>query len=280
MGFFDRLSNGWSLAWQSVKIVWGNKKLMVFPVVSAVFLILVLGSFAGGLYGVGLFEFFFEEEGELTASQQTLSYVLLFAFYFISYFIIIFFNVGLIHCANYALNGADFSVGTGLSFSFSRIGAIATWALVSATVGVILRMIEQRSQRVMRFVVSLLGMAWSILTFFVVPVIAYEKLGPFASIKRSGSLFRRTWGERVGARFAFGLIGFLLTLLIAVPVGFLLGLVHPIAGIVAGFICLLIISVLTATAQTVFKAAAYQYAIGRPAESFPTENLQHAFAPR
>ncbi|MFO7898611.1 MAG: DUF6159 family protein [Planctomycetota bacterium] len=281
MGFFDRLANGWSLAWESVKIVWANKKLMVFPIISTIVLVLVLGSFTGVLFGTGTVDALLEEgEGGRTTQEEVLGYVLLFAFYFVSWFIIIFFNMALIHCANYAMNGAEFSVGTGLSFSFSRIGAVAGWALVSATVGVILRIIEDRSDRIMQIVVSLIGMAWAILTFFVIPVIAYEDLGPFAAIKRSGELFKRTWGERVGARFAFGLVGFALVLLIALPVGILLFLVHPVAGIVGAILCIVVISVLTATAQTVFKAAAYQYAIGRPVESFSSQRLENAFAPR
>lgn len=280
MGFFGRLANGWSLAWESVKIVWANKKLMVFPIISTIVLVLVLGSFTGVLFGTGTVDALLEEgEGGRTRQQEVLGYVLLFAFYFVSWFVIIFFNMALIHCANYAMNGAEFRVGTGLSFSLSRIGAVAGWALVSATVGVILRIIEDRSDRLMQIVVSLIGMAWAILTFFVVPVIAYENLGPLAAIKRSGALFKRTWGERVGASFAFGLVGFALVLLIALPVGILLFLVHPVAGIVGGILCIVVISVLTATAQTVFKAAAYQYAIGRPVESFPSGRLQGAFVP-
>ena len=287
MGFFDRLSNGWSLAMASMKIVWRNKKLMVFPVISSICLLLVLASFAGGIFASGAADQIFGEEtteagvpatqGDEQGGSDVAYYAVLFAFYFVCYFVIVFFNMALIHCANHVFNGTDFTLGTGLAFSFSRIGTIASWAFVSATVGLILRIIEDKSEKFAAIVASILGMVWSLLTFFVVPVIAYENLGPIAAIKRSGALFKRTWGERVGAHFAFGWAGFLMFLLVALPVGFLLWLVDPVAGIVGGLLCLLVISALTAAAETVFKAAAYQYAIGRPVDAFSTERLQGSF---
>lgn len=294
MGFFTRLSNGWSLAMESMRIVWRNKKLMVFPVISSICLILVLGSFAGGLWAGGVADTLFEDDAATTAdattadgtaaesdaSNDVLYYGILFAFYFLAYFIIVFFNMALIHCANHAFNGADFSLGTGIAFSFSRVGAIISWALVAATVGLVLRIIEDKSDKIAAFIAGILGMVWSLLTFFVVPVIAYENLGPIAAIKRSGELFKRTWGERVGAHFAFGWAGLLMFLLIALPVGLLLWLVDPIAGIVGAVVCALIIGALTTAAETVFKAAVYQYAIGRPVEAFGEDRLARCFGPK
>jgi hypothetical protein len=292
MGFFGRLSNGWSLAMESMGIVWRNKKLMIFPIISSIALILLLGSFAGGLWAGGVFDTLFEDDSttmdgapasaaaESNASDDVLFYTILFGFYFLAYFTIVFFNMALIHCANHAFNNADFTLGTGIAFSFSRIGAIIAWALVSATVGLILRIIEDKSDKVAAIIAGILGMVWSLLTFFVVPVIAYENVGPIAAIKRSGELFKRTWGERVGAHFAFGWIGFLTILLIALPVGLLLGLLDPLAGIIAGVLCALIIGLLTTTAETVFKAAVYQYAIGRPAGSVSEDRLARCFGPK
>ena len=238
----------------------------------------VLLSFLGGMMATGaLSDAVTEDEAAETEGSQVAYYAALFLFYFICYFLIVFFNMALIHCANHAFNGAPFTLGMGISFSFSRIGAIASWAFVAATVGVILRIIEDRSEKVGRLIIGLLGMVWSLLTFFVVPVIAYENLGPIAAIKRSGQLFKRTWGERVAAHFAFGWVGFLGALLIALPVGFLIGLIHPVAGIVAGGLCLLFIAAMTAAAEAVFKAAAYQYAIGRPVGAFDTSQIQGSF---
>ena len=294
MSFFDRLANGWSLAWTSTKLVWNNKKLMVFPVISTICLVLVVGSFAAGLYGSGALDEIFNDDAaapavdaeepaadaegeEGSVASDVTYYLILFAFYFVCYFVIVFFNMALIHCANHAFNGSPFTLGTGLSFSFSRIGAIFSWALVSATVGVILRLIEDKNKKVAAIIAAVLGMVWSLLTFFVVPIIAYENVGPFTAIKRSSSLLKNTWGERISASFAFGGIGFVLALLVALPVGLLLWFVHPIACVVGVVLCLAVISTLMAAAETVFKAAVYQYAIGHPVDVFAAERIRDCF---
>ncbi len=139
MGFFDRLSNGWALAMDSMRVVSRNKKLIIFPIISSIALILVLGTFAGGLYASGVLHTFLEQDSaametsavstttESSGSDQVLGYGLLFIFYFLAYATMIFFNMALIHCANHAFNGAEFTLGTGIKFSFSRIGAIISW---------------------------------------------------------------------------------------------------------------------------------------------------------
>ncbi len=282
MGIFSRIGNGWSLAMTSLTVVWRHKKLAVFPIISSICLVLVLASFAGGVWASGIAAPLFDKNS--AANQKEISdvvyYAILFAFYFVAYFLIVFFNMALIHCANHAFNKAEFTLGTGIAFSFSKIGVIASWAFVSATVGLILRIIEDKNEKIASFIAGILGMAWALLTFFVVPVIAYEGLGPIAAIKRSGALFKSTWGERVGASFAFGWVGLLMVLFIALPIGILLWMVHPIAGVAAGLLCLLVIGALTSAAETVFTAAVYQYAIGRPVDAFATDRLQNAFQPK
>ena len=45
MAFSDRFSNGWKLAMSSFKILKANEKLIVFPILSTISLMLVIGSF-------------------------------------------------------------------------------------------------------------------------------------------------------------------------------------------------------------------------------------------
>jgi hypothetical protein len=71
--------------------------------------------------------------------------VVLFAFYFINYFVIIFFNTAIVACATIRMRGGNPTVGDGLQASGARLFEIAGWALVSASVGLVLRMIEERS---------------------------------------------------------------------------------------------------------------------------------------
>lgn len=295
MGIFARIGNGWSLAMTSLGIIRQNKGLVIFPIVSSIALILVMASFAGGLHKAGVLEFSIEHssteepaaeepapgESEPEQLPEAAYYVLLFVFYFINYFIITFFNMGLIHCAMISLGGGEPRVGDGIAFSFSRVHSIFGWALISATVGLILRIIEDRSEKVAAIIAGLLGMAWSLLTFFVVPVVAYEKVGVFAAVKRSSALFTKTWGERVGAAFAFQWISFLLMIPIALPLGVLLGMfVHVAVGIAVGALVVVLIFCVISAAEVVFKAAAYLYAIDGDVGAFDRSRLESAFVAR
>ena len=134
--------------------------------------------------------------------------------YFCEFAVVIFFNTALTFCAMEAMEGRRAGVGYGLKMASTRIGAICGWALLSATIGIVLDLIERRSKRVGRFIANVLGAAWAILSFFVVPVIAAEGLGPVAALKRSVSALKVCWGDGLVGRFASGL----LTMLLFIPI--------------------------------------------------------------
>lgn len=277
MGFFNRLSNGWNLGMTSFKVIRENKQLLTFPIISSIALVIVSASFLGGgywLFGEELDSF----NGSLTFNQG----VWLFAFYFVNYFVIIFFNMALIHCARLYFQGEQPSVGDGLSFSQSKIGSIASWAILAATVGLILRAIENVHEGLGAFVSSLIGAMWGILTFFVVPIIAYEDVGPFEAVKRSGKIIKNKWGESLGANLGINLVGIVAMLLIALPVGLLLATVHPVFGIVCGILTAVLIGVIMSAAQTIFLAAIYHHVTEEPVaiQPFKSEYLDGAFIQR
>jgi uncharacterized membrane protein (DUF485 family) len=161
---------------------------------------------------------------------------------------------------------------------------ILGWSLVSATVGFLLKMLESRSEKLGTFVAGLLGLAWSIATFFVVPVIVVEKLGPIDAIRRSGSILRRAWGESFVANQGIGLFVFLFSLVACVPA--LLGVLSHvpalmITGIAITVVAILIISAVSAALHTILLAAIYVYAAdGRVPDAFDRGTLQNAFARR
>lgn len=263
MGIFERISNGWNLAIDSFYIVKENKKLLIFPILSTISLLLILGSFIGGIHtkwGIDI--------DSLKKIDAATRYFLLFIFYFINYAVIIFFNMGLIHCTLKILNGAKATVKDGIVFSLSKLGLVLSWALLSATVGVVLKIIEDKNEKIGSFIADLFGALWSIATFFVVPVMAYENLSVFQAIKRSSSLLKNTWGERIGANFTFFVIGLIISILVGLPLGFLaITLSLPTCIIVVTSI-VLIVSCIISAAETVFIAAAYQYAAGTPVGGF------------
>ncbi|HUU84272.1 MAG TPA: DUF6159 family protein [Phycisphaerae bacterium] len=278
---FDRITNGWQLARQSFGVLMLDKELLVFPLLSGIACLLVLASFALPLAGSDYVQAV-QDDG--TAPTDPLAYVILFAFYFCNYFVIVFFNAALIACAIIRFNGGDPTVADGLRAAVARLPQIVAWALVSATVGVILKAIESRSQRAGRIAAGLLGAVWGIATYFVVPVLVVEKVGPFDALKRSFAVLRKTWGEAIVANFGIGVIIFLVILACLVPavIGFLLGgQTMVIAGIVVSVLLIILVSLVSSALNTIVVGALYQYAASdTPPEHFDAQALRGAFAPK
>jgi hypothetical protein len=162
-----------------------------------------------------------------------------------------------------ALNGQQPSTGDALRAASMRIHQILGWALVAATVGFILRILEERSERVGAFVAGLLGMAWSITTFLAVPVLVVEGKGPIDSFKKSAKLLRRTWGDQLMGNFSFGAIFFLLSLpaIIAVVVAFNVGGgALGVFVLVIAVIYWIVLALVDSTLQTIYQAALYVFA--------------------
>jgi hypothetical protein len=206
-------------------------------------------------------------------------------------FIIVFFNVALIACVIERMEGRPASIGFGLSAAMSRLPQILGWAALAATVGVILKAIEDRVPAVGKLVVRLLGYAWAVVTYFVVPVVALEKLGPIDAVKRSTEVIKRTWGESLTGAVGLGLIGFLLTLpgFVILGIGFwrvVQSRPEPdwtpmvLAGVFAvGYF--IVVGLVMSLLKQIFIAGAYVYATrGQLPSGFTAESLQNAFRRR
>lgn len=263
MNFFTRLSNGWQLALNSFAVLKANRQLIIFPVLSAIAMLLVISSFVAAMFASTGWD------AESVRQQSAVAnYTILFLYYLVNYFVVVFFNTALVHCTHLYFNGEEPTVAKGLHFAVSRIGAIFAWAIFAATVGTILRAIQDKVGSLGRIITGLIGIVWSVATFFVVPIIAYENLGPIAAFKRSASMMKEKWGESIGASFSFGIIQFLAILLLAIP-SFVLGwLVHPIAGIALFALGLFVIIVLFSAAKVIFVSAVYHDINGDPVKIF------------
>jgi len=272
MSFFDRLSNGWTLAINSLKVLKENKQLIIFPVLSGISLVLIMGSFVLVFLGVnGWSDENIEDPGTIG------NYLYLFLFYLVNYFIVVFFNMGLIHCTRLYFRGEEVSINAGLRFSLSRIGTIFSWAVFAATVGTILRIIQEESGLIGKIITGIIGIVWNIATFFVVPVIAYEGLGPIAAFKRSSQLMKQKWGESLGATFSFGLIQFLAMIVLVIPLFFIGNMIHPIGGIALALMGVFIIATIFSAAQTIFVSAVYHNINDEPVKHFNQQMIDGLF---
>lgn len=280
---FQRIAMGWQLTKQSIQVLRLDKELLLFPLLSGISCLLVLASFAVPAFLSGAFEVV--EENQENITQNAVAWVVLFLFYFVNYFVITFFNSALVGCAVIRMKGGDPVVGDGFRAAFARLPQIAGWALVSATVGLLLKLIESRSEKVGQIVAGLLGMAWSITTFFVVPVLVIEGLGPIDSVKRSVTVMRKTWGEALVSNFGIGFLVFLLSLLGILPIVGGIALAGSgstaIGGVLIGLgvLILITVSLISSALNSIILAALYIYASeDRMPEGFDSNLVRSAFA--
>jgi hypothetical protein len=270
-----RFSRGLALTKMSFRVIRKDKEILLFPVISGIISILVLASFFGA--------WFFLNNSRIEGIQNSvLFYVLMFLFYLVSYFVVIFFNTALVGCAMKRLEGGDPTVGYGLSFASSRVKVILKWAMVAATVGLILRAISDRAGAIGRIVMGIIGLVWTIATYFVVPVIAFEGLGPFQAIKRSVSILKGTWGEALISNLGIGLIFMALALIGIVPlvlVAFTGNWTLMIVTFIAVVIYWLLLGVLSSAVSAVILTALYRFAMtGKTSEEFPEGMLTNPWS--
>jgi len=283
MGKFSR---SWELVKQSFAVLRSDKQLMLFPILSAIsclFVTILIGT--GGVLMMLPGRAAALASGERFNPNQSPVFLLaMFTLYVANYFVIVFFNVALVGVANSRLMGGTWTFRDGIELAWARKGTILQWALVAATVGMILRTIEERMGVIGRLIMRIVGVAWTLACYFVVPVLAFEDLTPMEAVKRSWKLFRDTWGEKVIGGFSFSLISMLLML----P-GIGLWIAGMMIGGVSGFaigLCLMILyvlmlSVFMSAVQGVFNAALYRYACFKQVPpAFDQTLVASAWAPK
>jgi Family of unknown function (DUF6159) len=274
-----RIERTWHLTKGSWAILRQDKELAWIPVISAVVTLAVAAAFLAPFLLVS----------DNTASNGegfepgAMGWVLLVLGYVVTTFVATYFNGALVSGALERMRGGDPSLGSALRGATGHFHRLAPWALLAATVGLILQMIE--NIRVVGPIIrGLLGLAWNLITFLTIPILLVEDLGPFASLKRSASLFRQTWGENVTVQFGFSLVG-----LVAMLPGILIGgaliatgndalVVLGIAVMVASIV---LVSVVISALSGIFRTALYLYAAeGTVIPEYGTEGLSTAFRPR
>ncbi len=283
MGFFKRLSFGWRLAMSSLSVVWRDKTLMLFPVASGLASALLILAFVLGIGPEQLAELAQLVEssasGEPGAQIPAIYYLLAFAAYFVLFFITVYFNVALLGAARLSLAGKDTSLGDGLRVANQHLGKIAGWSLLSASIGLLLNMLES-NEKIGRIVSSVLGTAWTIISYFAVPVMIFENTAPTRAIGRSARLMKATWGENVGAQFGIGLAMFA-GLVLVVLLGGLGMVLLPQAGVVLLPVMLVacpLIILLGTAAKSVLAVGLYEFAThDGDAGVFRAEELRAAF---
>ena len=277
----ERIKRGWKLSKQSWAVVKSDKSLLAFPIISVVAAIITMIIFFGGGAAMAV---------AIGSPWGALPLVIIGAY--VLTVIGVFSSVALASCATEALEGRQTTVGQGISAARGRMKVIFAWAAVAMFVGALIAVIQSLLQEVAGGIVSaifggLAGFAWAVATFFVIPVIALDGLGPKEALKTSAHVVKERWGEGVVGSSAIGLITFFVAMLPAIVMmvlGFVLAGSSAVGGgllITIGVLVFVIAMLFQSTITAVFRVALYRYATeGDVIGGFDREALESAFVPK
>ncbi|MEO8753728.1 MAG: DUF6159 family protein [Casimicrobiaceae bacterium] len=279
----------WELMKSSWRVLMRDKALLLFPVISGVACLLVLLTFI--LPAVGIFH------GGMAAvarSTSVLGYVLLFCYYVCNFFVIFFFNAALVAYVVERIKGGEPTLGGSLREAAACAPQIAAWAIVASTIGLVFKILESRLGLLARIVIAIVGVAWALVTYFVVPLIVIERKGAIEAIGASKDLLTRTWGKQLVSGLGYGLIGFLLTIpaiaiiVIAIVGAIASGVQHLGLLFYGGFsllaqaavVYLIGLGIVLSALRAIFSTVLFLYARdGTVPEGFDAASLQGAMKP-
>jgi len=276
----ERISRGWALTKQSWGVLKSDRSLVIFPMLSAIFALIAVAVIwlpTASMSGV--------LAGEAINEHDPVYYIAAAATAYVSTFIAVFFNVALAACAVRSLRGEDTTVGERIRAAMQRLGPILGWTLVAATIGLVLRLLQDRIPLAAKIAVWIAGAAWAVATFFVIPVLALERSGPWQSIKRSVAVVNARWGEGATGTVAISAVTVLVVVIVMVGgaacaiVLFAAGLQQlAIAVIAIAVAAVIVVSIVSSALTEIFRVAVYQYAVtGATPGAFDNALLQNAF---
>ncbi|MEA2219100.1 MAG: hypothetical protein QOJ35_1726 [Solirubrobacteraceae bacterium] len=265
-GWEGRIARGFRLARVSLEVLAGDRRLLLLPMLSAFCALLALladATLARRLHGG-------PDALRVIAPVWAAAYAVS--------FITIFFNVALVHVVVGRWRGEPTRLRDGVAAARGRLAAIAGWAVLTTTVGIVLQLVERLTFGISRIVADV---AWSVASFFVVPVLVVERRGPVRALRRSAQVVREHWAEGIAGATPIALA----TLMVVLPlVGLLfIGLVLYVTGLtVPGLlamggagIAIVAVCIVSGAVGLVFTLAVYQHATGGPYDDgFPAADLE------
>jgi hypothetical protein len=267
----SRIKRGWALTKKSWGLVREHPALVRFPLYGALATTLLAIVFLGpGLYLL---------DKDSLAGAIPLLVVGVYVLSVVGFY----FSVGLAAAADMIFRGQEATVADGLAIARSRFSQICGWAAVSTAISVLMGVLENQGGLGGQIAARVVGMAWSLVTFLAVPVIAIEGTGPIETLKRSASMFRERWGQQITGNVAIGAAIFLIGVLpaaILIVAGVALWSSASFLGavlVVIGALVLAIALLVSRALSGVFGVALYRYALdGEAVGGFTPEELESA----
>jgi uncharacterized protein DUF6159 len=263
-----RIERGFRLARASLEVLRSDRQLMILPVVSTAAILVFAGAVLSPVFIAGF-----------GGNRQAL-WVLLAIVYFVSSFIATLSNAALVAAATDRMNGGQGTAADGMRMAWARVDKLIAWSALSATVGLILRGLEQRGGVFGAVAGRIAGVAWSVVTFFVVPVLVFEPVGPIDAVRRSAAIFRQRWGEQLVGNASIGVALFI----VMIPAVILCTVVATVSvplAVVLGVVAFGALIAVGGALSGIFNAALYRYAtVGELSGPFRADDLNAAFRPR
>lgn len=277
---FDRLSRSFDLVKASAAVLREQRQLLLFPIISGLAVLCIAATFfipllvSGGLV-------------HTSGGFAPLGYAVTFLAYVVNYFAVFYFNTALVACVMLHYDGRTPTLSDGFAAANARFGAILGYAVISATVGVLLRALQERLPFVGRIVVALIGAGWAVASFLVVPVLVARNTGPVQAVRESAALVKRTWGENLignaGMGLAFGIINMAIVVAGAVATAVLVMVHLPllvIPVIVLTVMAVLAAVVIHAALSGIYAASLYRYATDGSSGILQDDAMRSAFLPK
>jgi len=281
-GIRRTFSNTWSITKTSMVVLRKDKELLAFPLLSFVFIGIIVGVVAAAFLALGTFDRLDTGgdaggESQLKAGDAVVGVV---GVFFIM-IVVNYFNAALMGAARHRLKGGDPNLGTGFAAVNKNIGGVIGWAFISTIIFIVLTYARHaaRDNFIARIVIGMVGSLIAYMTFFVVPILIVEGVGPIEAIKRSKAYLTRTWGEQFVSGFGFGILRFIAALP-GIVLGVAVGAVSPVAGVIVAIpLVVLGVSVVNAL-EGIFKMALYEQVVENVQPAFfEREVLQNSFSP-
>lgn len=261
-----RFKASWLLFKESFRFLRQDSEMIWLPLIATILNLFLFGLIFLGVVVVFMVggDRFLNAEGE---PSEWLAYAFLFFCYVAGAFTLALSQAGIAHIVYTRVKNGDATLGEGLKTAFSHSGSLFVWSLITSTVGLVLGIISEKSKLLGKIVAALLGAAWRIMTYFVVPAMVIDKQSAFSSIGTSVSVFKRTWGETVVSNVSIGLVFMVVHILVFLSFAglFVLGFAVSSMPLVFVFLALFIIwivlaSLVQSALNGVLKTLLYIYA--------------------
>ena len=276
MSYTSRMANSWKLTGACFKVLLKNPKLMVYPFITFVASIWILIGFI--VYSYGMEAWVSGTDGSRWMMVLMILLGSLFI-YFMMAFVAILSNAAIVGASGMLLSGNEPTVGDGYTIAMSRIGALASWSAITGFVSFIVSF--------GRLFTSAAGIAWSVLTYFVIPVMIFEGVGPFKAIKRSKDILKARWGESLISNFGIWMSLILIYIILAIfllfSTFFFMTISSPLLLLSLGLLVIItfLFGLVAYTMKGILMTSLYWYSItGDPGFDIPEEPLKELIRER